>query len=72
MTRCPLHPLFGYVIYLINFINDKLGINYTFDKLTTSDNMSVRMIDGHIEAQGLQENVLIADQLLGLKVSSVN
>ena len=39
----------------------------TFDKLTAFDNMGVRMVDGNVEAEGLEQDVLIAHQLLGLQ-----
>ena len=40
----------------------------TFDKLTAFDNMGVRMVDGNVEAEGLEQDVLIAHQLLGLQM----
>ena len=40
----------------------------TFDKLTAFDNMGVRMVDGNVEAKGLEQDVLIAHQLLGLQM----
>ena len=39
----------------------------TFDKLTALDNVSVRVVDGNVEAEGLKQDVLIAHQLLGLQ-----
>jgi len=38
---------------------------HTFDQLAGAHHMRVRMIDGHIEAQRLQEHVLVEHKLLG-------
>ena len=37
-----------------------------FDQLTTSDDVSVRVVDGNVEAQRLQQDVLVRHQLLSL------
>jgi len=37
----------------------------TFDQLAGAHHMRVRMIDGHIETQRLQQHVLVEDKLLG-------
>ena len=39
----------------------------TFDHLTALDDVGVGMVDGHVEAEGLEQDVLVADQLLGLR-----
>lgn len=40
----------------------------TFDQMTCLDNMCVRVIDSHIKAQRLQQNILIEDEILGFLV----
>jgi len=37
-----------------------------FDQLTALDHMGVRVVDGNIKAKGLEQDVLVAHQLLGL------
>ena len=39
----------------------------TFDQLTALDHMGVRVVDGNIKAKGLEQNILVAHQLLGLQ-----
>lgn len=36
------------------------------NQLATLDHVRMRMVDGDVKAQGLQQDVLVADQLLGL------
>ena len=40
----------------------------TFDQLTALDHMGVRVVDGNVKAKGLEQDVLVAHQLLGLQV----
>ena len=39
----------------------------TFDELAALDDVGVGVVDRHVEAEGLQQDVLVADQLLGLR-----
>jgi hypothetical protein len=43
-----------------------ISLSLTFDHLTALDHMRVGMVNGHIEAQRLKQNILVADQFLGL------
>jgi len=38
----------------------------TFDHMAALDDVRVRMVDGHVKAQGLQQDVFVAHKLLGL------
>ena len=46
------------------------GRSHTFDQLTAFDHVGVRVVNRYIETQGLQQDILIADQLLGLNRES--